>query len=153
MTALNFLTPLLAVLLGALITYWLNVRARRRSHVEDLFADAIAAVRVAEASKDYIRSVAPWSPDLSREEYVDFLNQLGREAAEDHIRKAAAAREALARVLEYRPELHRYYRGNATAVFEQADEIVALLRKGPVGSTGRSWPPAEGGLRPPAGRP
>jgi hypothetical protein len=62
-TALNLLTPLFSVFLGAGITYWLNVRARQRTHIEDLFTAAIAAVATVVASRDYISSVAP-RPDL-----------------------------------------------------------------------------------------
>ncbi len=137
MTALNLLTPLFSVFLGAGITYWLNVRARQRTHIEDLFTAAIAAVAAAVASRDYISSVAPW-PDLSREEYVAFLNQIRREATANHLQKVAAAREALARVAPYRPDLEPYYRANTAAVYEQADEIIALLREGRAGSR-RRW--------------
>jgi hypothetical protein len=34
--------PLLSVLLGSALTYWLNVRARRRTFIEDLINAAIA---------------------------------------------------------------------------------------------------------------
>jgi hypothetical protein len=44
--------PLLSTLLGGGITYWVNVRQRRRTYVEDLFNAAIAAVAAAEVSVD-----------------------------------------------------------------------------------------------------
>lgn len=49
--------PLVSELLGGALTYWLNVRDRRRSFIEDLFNSAIAAVAVADASKSYLRRV------------------------------------------------------------------------------------------------
>ena len=47
----NGAVPVLSVLLGAGLTYWLNVRQRRRSTVENLFDQAIAAVAVADAAQ------------------------------------------------------------------------------------------------------
>lgn len=145
MTVLNVLAPLVSVLLGAGITYWLNVRARRRNQVGNLFADAMAAAAVAEASKDYLRNVS-WAGQ-SPEELSDFQAHLGRAAAENHVRRVAEAREALARVMPYRPELGPFYRTNLSAVYEQTDEIIALLRKGPVISPRRRPPgAARGGI-------
>lgn len=49
------IVPLISVLIGALITYRLNVRLRKHAHVEDRFNEAISAVAVAEANKVYPR--------------------------------------------------------------------------------------------------
>lgn len=57
----------------------------------------------------------------------------------NHLNKVAAAREALARVAPYRPEVEPYYRGGPSVVWEQAREIIALLRVGPAGSRGDWW--------------
>lgn len=43
MTATLALVPVLSVLMGAAITYWLNVHARNRTRVEDIYHDAIAS--------------------------------------------------------------------------------------------------------------
>lgn len=51
--ALDAFLPLVSVLLGAGLTYWLNVRQRRRNAIDDIFAAAIAAVAVAAAGKHY----------------------------------------------------------------------------------------------------
>lgn len=67
------------------------------------------------------------------------LNQIRREATANHLQKVAAAREALARVAPYRPDLEPYHCGNTAAVYEQTDEILALLREGPTGSRRRWW--------------
>jgi hypothetical protein len=58
-SAADVVVPLASVLLGAAITYWLNVRTRRRTKVEDIFHDAIAAVAVAQASRGYTAGVGP----------------------------------------------------------------------------------------------
>jgi hypothetical protein len=64
--------------------------------------------------------------------------QIRREATANHLQRVAAAPEALARVAPYRPDLEPSYRGNTAAVYEQADEIIALLREGRAG-----WPRPE----------
>src|SRR6266511_3822466 len=72
--------------------------------------------------------------------------QIRREATANHLQKVAAVREALARVAPHRPDLEPCYRANTAAVYEQADEVIALLREGPTGSRRRWW------LTPPASR-
>jgi hypothetical protein len=52
-TVLAAIVPLLSVLLGADLTYALNVRTRRIGQVEDLFDAAIAATAVADACQHY----------------------------------------------------------------------------------------------------
>lgn len=127
---LDVLLPLVSILLGAGITYWVNVRSRRRTYVEDLFNQAIAAVAQAEASQNYIAGLAPWK-GATVEEHEQFLSQLGREASLNHVRKAAEAREAIARVLPYQPGLSAFYQDDPHAVYRRAPEIIALLRQGP----------------------
>lgn len=87
--------PLLSVLLGAAMTYWLNVRTRRRNHVEDAFNEAIAAVAVADASKSYLRRVAK-PAEISAADYQQLLADMGRTAVEGHTKRCSEAREALA---------------------------------------------------------
>jgi hypothetical protein len=78
MTAFNAILPLVAVLFGSLITYWINVRTRARSKVDDAFREAIAAV----AEMD---SRARWSDNFSwdgasEEEEAEVLVQYRRES-------------------------------------------------------------------------
>lgn len=124
------LLPLLSTFVGAGITYWVNVRSRRRRYVEDLFNQAIAAVAAAEPSQNYIGGVAPWK-GATTEEHEQFLGQLGREASLNHVRKAAEARESIARVVPYRPDLDGFYKEDPHAVYKRAPEIISLLRQGP----------------------
>lgn len=58
----NALVPLSSVLLGAWLTYVLNVKSRRRTNVEDLFNQAIGAVAVADSSSHYIRDTTGLHP-------------------------------------------------------------------------------------------
>lgn len=74
MDALNVTLPLVSVLLGGAITYSLNVRTRRRSYVEDLFNQAIAAV-AANASIDYLTNVGR-PAHLSDDEYAELQKWL-----------------------------------------------------------------------------
>ena len=50
-TIVSAVVPIASVFLGALVTYWVNVRTKRRSSAEDLVNAAIAAVAVAEANQ------------------------------------------------------------------------------------------------------
>jgi hypothetical protein len=99
-TLTSAIVPLVFVLLGGGLTYWLNVRTRRRSRVEDLFDEAIAAVAVADASKNYLRRVAK-PAELSESDYRSLLSNIARTAVEVHIQRAAEARETIAKVVQY----------------------------------------------------
>jgi hypothetical protein len=123
--------PLVSVLLGAGITYGLNVRQRRRTYVDDLFATAIAAVAVADASQYYMPGDSIVRPaHMTETDHQDFLASIARAALETSVKRTAEAREAIARVIPYRPELRAYYQ-DADAVVHSAQEIIDTLREGP----------------------
>lgn len=130
MTATLTLVPVLSVLAGAAITYWLNVRARHRTRIEDIYHDAIAAVAIAAASKDFIAQVAPWR-GARNDEYDAFTSRIGQEGNERYIRAVADARSAIARASAYEPELRRFYAETAGSEFNDAlaDEIIAAIRR------------------------
>lgn len=123
---LNALVPLGSVLLGAALTYWLNVRSKRRSYVEDLFNQAITAVAVADASRHYLGQLSHPPTELGADEYRQLLAQIARVAIENHFHRTGEAREALGRVLQYEPAIRAYYQ-DAEAVTRQPDDIIALL--------------------------
>jgi hypothetical protein len=125
-TVLNLVLPLVSVLLGALITYLLNVRSRRRGEENEVYHGAISAVAVAIASTDYI-SQAKWGGSTPKEE-VDLAKQAGREFAERHLRAVADARAAVARASAYDPTLAEFFRTNTAAVYERGDELMVRLR-------------------------
>lgn len=122
---LSAIVPLMSVLVGAAITYWLNVRTRRKTFIEDQFNMAIAAVAVADASKHYVRSVA--RPEgLSESQYQDLLADIAKAAVENHVKRAAEAREALARVMQYDLRIKAFYE-DAQAVTDRPQEIITHL--------------------------
>jgi len=124
------LLPIVSTLVGAGITYVINVRQRRRSYVEDRFNEAIAAVAAASASQFFINAADPARADLSGEALRDFNRELRRRGLENEAQKAAEAWEALAKLSPYLPEVAQYYKEHQAAVFEQADEIIDLVRQG-----------------------
>jgi hypothetical protein len=126
-TGLNLGLPLVSVLLGALITYLLNVKARIRSEENDVYHGAISAVAVAIASTDYISQIK-WGGSTPEEE-ADLAKQAGREFTERHLRAVADARAAVARASAYDPTLAEFYHTNTAAVYERGDELMARLRE------------------------
>lgn len=104
MTVLSALLPLVAVLAGAGITYWINVRQRRQNYIEDLFNAAIAAVSSAEASVDYLASVGR-PTYMSDEGFAELQKWIVMEGMKSWATKQAQANAALARVLPYQPDL------------------------------------------------
>jgi hypothetical protein len=124
-TFIAAVVPLLSVLLGAVLTLWINVRVRRSNRIEDLFDEAIAATAVADASQNYLRSIG--RPDgLSDQDYKQIIIDLGRTGIENHVKHASEAREALARVVQYEPGVRSYYQDSVIAG-DRPQEIIRLL--------------------------
>jgi len=119
------LVPLASVLLGAALTYWLNVRGRRHRLVEDQFNAAILAVAVADASKYYLSGTAR-PPHMQDAQYGQMLANMNQAAIESHAKRLAEAREAIARLVQYEPQLAPYYR-DAEALVNEPDAILRML--------------------------
>ena len=100
----SILLPLASTLLGAGITYVINVRQRRRTYHEDLVNAAIAAVAAAEISVDYLASLSQ-PQHMSNEDFKEFQRWLVTEGVKAWATKVAQANEALARVVPYKPDL------------------------------------------------
>jgi hypothetical protein len=124
---LQGLVPLVSVLLGAAITYVLNVRSRRRADVDEVFHDAIAAVAVAMASPHYIGQIG-WAGSTPEEE-ADLAASTGREATERYIRAVADARAAVARASAYDESLTEFYRADSATFAARGDELMSRLRQ------------------------
>lgn len=120
---------LLGVAAGAIITYTVNVRSRRREFVERLFSDAIADVAAAQAAMQFINSVPP-EVKLTAERAADLEMTLREEGYKRFVQLVAQARVSLAQVVPYRDDL-RPYLSSISGVFESADPIIAELRQGP----------------------
>jgi hypothetical protein len=125
---INALVPLASVLVGGALTYWLNVRYRRRGQVEQLFNEAISAVTVADASLHYLSAGFYARPaGMSEDEHREMTVRIERDAIENFARRAGEAREALARVMPYEPAVKPFY-VVADAIVKRTDEILTLLR-------------------------
>jgi hypothetical protein len=124
--------PMLSVLVGATITYLLNVRARTRNRVEDYFDDAVAAVSVVVSTMSYVPGYGKWHEHVTEKERVDFEKEMAREATLNHMRALAAARDAVARCVPYRPSLSLFIREPVLYFQDHADEIIEELRTGAV---------------------
>lgn len=129
MDAFGVVLPLVSTLVGAGITYWLNVRVRRRNYVEDLFNEAIASVAGADASIDYLSNVGR-PPHLSDDEYAELQKWLVTEGLKNWAVTVARANEALARVLPYQPDLAEVLPYRPDDAHREADRVIAVLKRG-----------------------
>lgn len=91
--------------------------------------DAIAAVAVAAAARNFITQVGPWQ-GATDDDYQAFTSRLGQEGNERYIKAVAEARSAIARASAYEPDLHRFYAETSGSEFDDAlaDEIIAAIR-------------------------
>ncbi|SIM48020.1 hypothetical protein [Micromonospora cremea] len=128
---MNLLTsvvvPLASIAVGAVLTYWLNVRTRKASQVEELINAAIGAVAMEEASRSAITAVrgVEHLPDAER---VALEHSVIRAAIENHNAKNMLAREALARVMVIDQGVRRYYYEPETISQYSAEILAYLLR-------------------------
>jgi hypothetical protein len=129
MGALDAVLPLASTLLGAGITYSVNVRVRRRTYVEDLFNQAIAAVAAAEASVNYLSGTGR-PQHLDDREYEELQKWMVTEGLKNWTIKCAAAGEALARVLPYHDELASLLPFQPDTDNRTAAETIAVLKRG-----------------------
>jgi hypothetical protein len=122
---LHAVVPLVSVFLGALVTYWVNVRTKRRSSAEDLVNAAIAAVAVAEANG---RSAAYVNlPDrIKQSDGEELMRRLILGAIESHDLRTHEAREALAKVMTLDGRVREYYL-DPEAVFQRPVEVIQVL--------------------------
>jgi len=132
MTVAGAVLPLLSTLLGAGITYLVNVRQRRRNYIEDLFNEAIAAVAAARASTRFVSAADPRRADLEGDDLREFDRQFKRLGLETEARKLSEALEALAKLTPYLPAVAVYYQDadGPERIFAETDRIIELLRDG-----------------------
>jgi hypothetical protein len=129
-TALDAIVPILATLAGAGITYWLNVRVRRRTYVEDLFNQAIAAVAAADVSVDYQSGVGR-PPHLTDTDYAELQSWFVTEGLKNWSQRQDQANVAIARVLPYKADLKRFLPFQVDVDHrEQAADAIAALKEG-----------------------
>jgi hypothetical protein len=134
-TVLAAVVPLLSVLLGAGLTYAVNVRTRRVNQVEDLFDAAIAATAVADASQHYLSGIG-CPPGMPDQDYQAMMSQIVRSGIENHVKRAGEAREAIARVVAYEPRVRPYYQDSVISG-DRPQEIIRLLQEAASRVTGQ----------------
>jgi len=118
--------PLISIAVGAGVTYWLNVRARRSMQFEDLINAAIAAVAVEEASRSAITLVV--ADQFDPADRTELQAVVIRAAIENHNVKNMQAREAVARVMIIDRSVRSYYLDPDT-VSERSEEIIDHLSR------------------------
>ena len=128
MDALAVILPLASTALGAGITYIVNVRQRRRSYVEDIINEAIAAVTAAEVSVDYLASAG--RPQYMRDEdFAAFQSWLVLDGMKSWATNVKDANRALARVVPYQPALAPLLPFQPDAAHRGTDQaILSVLR-------------------------
>ena len=123
----DLVIPLASTLVGAVITYVVNVRVRRRTYVEDLFNRAIAAVAAADASVDFMAGVGR-PKHLSDDEYDALQKWMVTEGLKNWTTKVAVANEALAQVLPYQPDIARWLPFHTDSGVRPAQDVIAALK-------------------------
>jgi hypothetical protein len=130
-TAFTILAPFLSLMLGAGLTYWLNVRQRHKTYLDDLFKAAISAVYVSEASVDYTSHVG--RPDrLSDAGWAELQDWFTTEGLKQWWTRQREANVALASVRAFRPEVAGHMPFKVDIDHREVDALVTLLRQGPV---------------------
>jgi hypothetical protein len=136
-TIMAAIVPLASVLLGAGVTYWLNVRSRRSNRIEDLFDVAISATAVADVSLQYAHLTGfGRPPGVTDQDFQALGEQLILDGLNNYFKRASEAQEATARVLPYEPRVKPYYQ-NPIFVNEQIQEIMNILTEGKARYAGR----------------
>jgi hypothetical protein len=136
-TVMAAVVPLVSALVGAGVTYWLNIRSKRSNRIEDLFDAAISATAVAEASLNYphLTGLAR-PPEIADQDYQVLDRQLSLDGFNNYFKRAGEAREAIARLLPYEPRVKPYCQ-NPVFVQEQIKEVMDILTEGKARYFGR----------------
>jgi hypothetical protein len=128
--AVNIAVPLVGLLLGSWLTYWLNFRQRTRTYVADLFARAIESVYAAEASVEYTAG-AGRPILLSDEGWGQLQDWFVSESMKNWRNRLDDANVAVARVRLYRPEVADYLPLHLDMQHRDIDPLIEVLRRGP----------------------
>jgi hypothetical protein len=122
----SVVVPLISIAVGAGVTYWLNVRARRSMQFEDVINAAITAVAVEEASRSAITRVV--ADQLDPADRTELQAAVIKAAIENHNVKNMQAREAIARVMTIDRGVRDYYL-DPDGVSDRSEEIVEHLSR------------------------
>lgn len=147
-TIMAAVVPLGSALVGAGVTYWLNVRSRRANRIEDLFDAAISATAVADASLHYPHISGVGRPaGITDQDYLNLDQELIHDGFNNYFKRAGEAREAIARLLPYEPRVKPYYQ-NPIFAEDHIREIMSILTESKDAHFGgkrkpmsQPWPP------------
>jgi hypothetical protein len=120
--------PFVSALVGAAMTYVLNIRGRRRTERDGVSHSAIAAVAAAQASADYVSDAPPYA-GASAEEHERFLLEIRREGLAEFCRRHGEARTSVARASAYVPRLASFAALPITEFLRRSDDLMVELRK------------------------
>jgi hypothetical protein len=135
MLVVGIVAPFVSLLVGAGLTYWLNVRQRQRTYVDDLFKRAIEAVYAADASVDYTSHIG--RPErLSEAGWQELQDWFVVQGMQQWWQRQVEANQALAHVRAYRPEVGALLPFRLDADHREVEQVVALLRLGPCEAEG-----------------
>lgn len=122
------LVPFASVLLGAFITYWTNVRTRRRTRFEDMLHEAMEASALASANHHVLSGGLPLLTNATSSEQREHDVSLAIEQQTDFVRSVRAGRAALARLSVHVPELRPYVDKPDPFGEADTDAIMAVLQ-------------------------
>lgn len=128
---LSALLPFVSVLVGAALTYFLNVYQRRRNSVDDKFLAAEAALSTVRARKDWVAEFEINGTTFSGAESDGFKKKVALEAAELYLHALGDAREAVAKCVPYRESLEAFFDVGAHQFIDLIPKALAEVRLGP----------------------
>lgn len=136
-TVASIVVPLVSILVGAAITYAVNVADRRHRRVEDVLAEAIGAVSSVIATQVFLQHV-DWQ-GASDADRVALDGEVARDSVRAWVKAVADARVAVAHASAYVPELAVRLRASPAAFTRDAEETVRLLRAALAAGQGSWW--------------
>lgn len=78
----------------------------------------------------FVPHYGKWHPDVTEKERVALEKEVAREATLNHMRALAAARDAVAKCVPYRPTLNRFLNEPVLYFQDHANGIITELRRG-----------------------
>lgn len=127
--AMDALLSLVAVLVGAGITYVFNVRSRRDQKIEDAFHRALASVGALQASQQFVTDTGLGGGSLTPSTQVRLAEELQVDGHKQFAVALRTARIDVAAAGAYDEELSRYTSMSPQEYLESLDAIVSRIRR------------------------
>jgi len=126
----NVLLPLVGIVVGGWLTYFLNVRSRQRTYVEDLYNKAISAVMAARNSVDYVATIGPPEHSVSDDAWRELGDWFILQGLKNWWTNLHAAHDALAQVQPYQPAIAGLLPVTIDQGHKDVEGIIRLLLDG-----------------------